>query len=243
MALGSTLRERRPKEQGLAQMTDIAGARAPKPRAGRRRENASGKATKERLILAAERLFAERGIEGPPLEEIGLAAGQRNKTVIQYYFGNRQALVDAILDYRTEATMSLRAEMLAEMISEGREPDVRSLVSAIVIPLASQIRPGYHFVGFTAQLTLQIGPFGAGGEMLTVREALRRLLPELSPEVFEMRWGIAVDTHLITLAHIERQVEEGTLTVPLGERVADLIEVITGGLKAPLPSGPWPDPS
>jgi AcrR family transcriptional regulator len=34
--------------------------------------------TRERLLVTAERLFAERGVAGVSLREIGAAAGQRN---------------------------------------------------------------------------------------------------------------------------------------------------------------------
>jgi AcrR family transcriptional regulator len=204
-----------------------------RPRAPR--QNSLGETTRERIILAAERLFAERGIEGPSLEEIGLAAGQRNKTAIQYHFGDRRGLVSAIIDYRSATTQGMRAEMLAEMIAEGRELDVRSLVSAIVVPVASQLRAGNHYIGLQAQLTLEIGPFGAGGELTTIRETLRRLLPDLSDELLDVRWGIALDTYILALAHIERQLQRGKLAVPLDVRIADLIEVITGIFCAPAP--------
>jgi AcrR family transcriptional regulator len=202
------------------------------------RRNSLGVATRERIILAAEELFAQRGILGPSLEEIGLAAGQRNKTVIQYHFGDRTGLVSAIVEYRSVVSQSRRAKMLAKIIAERREPDVRSLVAAIVIPVASMLGPGCHYMGFQAQLSLERGPLGHGGELTTVHEALRRLLPHLSSELLEVRWGIALDTHIVTLAHIERQLERGTLAVPLDLRIADLIEVIAGLLTAPVPSEP-----
>jgi AcrR family transcriptional regulator len=216
-------------------MTDARAVTSNRRRPASRRHSL-GMATRERIIITAERLFAERGILGPSLEEIGAAAGQRNKTVIQYHFGDRDGLVHAIVDFRSATTQALRATMLAEMLAEGREPDVRSLVAAIVRPVASQLAPGNHYAGFQAQLTAAQGPFGWKGELATVREALRRLLPHLPAELFDVRWGVALDTHVLTLAHIERELQRGTLPVPLDVRVADLIEVIAGGFAAPVPS-------
>ena len=185
--------------------------------------------------MTAERLFAERGINGPSLEEIGVAAGQRNKTAVQYHFGDRGGLVSAIVEHRSSATQGMRAKMLAQMLAEGREPDVRSMVTTIVVPVASQLGRGNHYMGFQAQLSLDIGPFGAGGELATIRETLQRLIPTLPAEIFALRWGIALDTNVLTLAHIERQLEHSTLPVPLETRVADLIEVLVGIFTAPAP--------
>jgi AcrR family transcriptional regulator len=200
------------------------------------RRNSLGLATRERIILAAERLFAEQGIGGPSLEEIGAATGQRNKTAIQYYFGDRDGLVDAVIDYRSAETQGMRARMLAEMITEGREPDVRSLAAVIVHPVAAQLRPGNHYAGFLAQLTIARGPFAVeGAEFTTIFEALRRLLPHVPAELLEARFAIALDTNIMTLAHVQRQMEDGTLAVPLEVRVADLVELIAGGLAAPAP--------
>jgi AcrR family transcriptional regulator len=181
-------------------------------------------------------LFAEQGIQGPSLEEIGVAAGQRNKTVIQYYFGDRGGLASAIVQFRAAVTQGLRAKMLAQLIAEGRKPDIRSMAKAIVEPVASLLGKGNHYMAFQAQLTLDIGPFQAAGELATIREALRQLTPDLPAELFDLRWGIALDTHVLALAHLERQLEHGTTPVPLETRIADLIEVIAGIFGAPAPT-------
>src|SRR5215212_6920733 len=60
------------------------------------RGNAGGRATRELLMLTAERLFAERGFEGVALREIGREAEQRNPAVTQYHFGTRDDLVREI---------------------------------------------------------------------------------------------------------------------------------------------------
>ena len=54
--------------------------------------------TREKLIAAAEQLFAERSIDGVSLRQINSAAGQRNSTALQYHFGGRSGLIRAVLD-------------------------------------------------------------------------------------------------------------------------------------------------
>ena len=48
--------------------------------------------TPQRMIVVAERLFAERGIEAVSLREVGAACGLRNNSAAQYHFGSRTGL-------------------------------------------------------------------------------------------------------------------------------------------------------
>lgn len=52
--------------------------------------------TKIRLILVGEALFAERSIESVSLREIAVGAGNRNNNAVQYHFGDKDGLVQAI---------------------------------------------------------------------------------------------------------------------------------------------------
>ena len=53
--------------------------------------------TRERLIRAAEKLFAERGVSGVSLREINREAGAKNAVAVQYHFGDRDGLLRAVL--------------------------------------------------------------------------------------------------------------------------------------------------
>jgi AcrR family transcriptional regulator len=57
--------------------------------------------TRSKLVAAAAHLFARRGIESVPLRDVGELAGQRNASVVQYYFGGRWDLVAAVFDWQT----------------------------------------------------------------------------------------------------------------------------------------------
>ena len=50
-------------------------------------------AARQAIVEAAERLFAERGIEAVSLRDVSAAAGQRNHSAAQYHFGDRAQLV------------------------------------------------------------------------------------------------------------------------------------------------------
>ena len=72
------------------------------------------------MIEVAERLFAERGLNGVSLREIGAAAGQRNTAAARYHFGTKTALVDAIFEHRMTPINAQRVAMLKELDRTGR---------------------------------------------------------------------------------------------------------------------------
>ncbi|MFN8020570.1 MAG: helix-turn-helix domain-containing protein [Acidimicrobiales bacterium] len=94
--------------------------------------------TKQRLITAAERLFAERGIEGVSLREVNTAAGVGNTTALQYHFRDRAGLVKAVLAKHSPAVDDARHRLLDEYVAEGRD-DLRALAAALVRPSAAKL--------------------------------------------------------------------------------------------------------
>jgi AcrR family transcriptional regulator len=122
---------------------------------------------KTKLILTAEQLFAKGGIEGVSLREIAAAAGQGNHHAVQYHFGSRQGLVEAIFVQRMEQMETRRAEMLDAATHAAKLGDARTLVEIIFLPQLSL--PGQHgnhsYANFLCQYLLNnegrhFGDFG-----------------------------------------------------------------------------------
>jgi len=93
-------------------------------------------ATRLRLILAAEKLFGDSGVEAASLRAICLAAGQKNISSVQYHFGDKYALLRAILEYRETQIEPIRKVKLEEAKAQGRLGDVRTLLRIIFEPYA-----------------------------------------------------------------------------------------------------------
>ncbi len=94
--------------------------------------------TREELIRAAERLFASRGIDGVSLREITRAAGQRNTSALQYHFGDRPSLLQAVIDKHRADTEPRRHALLDQCEAESGG-DLRALAAALVLPLAAKL--------------------------------------------------------------------------------------------------------
>lgn len=91
----------------------------------------------EQMIDAAERLVAERGLAALTVQAVQEAAGQRNKSAVQYHFGGRQGLVNALVAARMAPTNERRTSMLLAL---GPDPSTRELVEVLVLPLIESVR-------------------------------------------------------------------------------------------------------
>src|SRR6266700_2653640 len=88
-----------------------------------RRRHSAGQATRELLMVTAERLIAMNGVEGVTLREIQAAAGQSNSSVITYHFGSQAGLVRALLEFRYRKINARRTELAQGARDRGAAGD------------------------------------------------------------------------------------------------------------------------
>jgi AcrR family transcriptional regulator len=100
------------------------------------------RATRVRLILAAETLFGEQGIDAVALRNISDAAGQRNNASVQYHFGGRMEILQAIFGYREAQLEPGRRALLADVQRRGATEDLKSLVRVLYEPSFILYRDG-----------------------------------------------------------------------------------------------------
>lgn len=92
-------------------------------------------ALSERLLDAAEVLYAEHGVGGASLRQISAAAGTANHYAVQYYFGDAGGLIRAILESRMPEVERRRAALLAKAKARGSLRDLRVLNEVLYRPL------------------------------------------------------------------------------------------------------------
>jgi AcrR family transcriptional regulator len=89
----------------------------------------------EHLVRTAERLFAENGIDdGVSLRQIAAEAGYRSPAAVQYHFGSKAVLLQAIVEYRLPSIAHRRVQLLEELDRQHHELDVRRLVEVLARP-------------------------------------------------------------------------------------------------------------
>lgn len=197
--------------------------------------------TRQQLILAAERLFADRGIEGVSLREINLAAKQRNTSAAHYHFGSKDALIDAIFEFRRSEVGKRRDEMLDALEHEGRAGDVRALAEALVMPLAGEIQRGPEagrYLEFLAHLFLtspaQVGDILRKHQAAEERwiSVASRALPQLPRRVLWTRLFLMGRHVVISLAVYQRR-GLGVAEVGFEAYLSDMVDAVAGYLSAP----------
>jgi AcrR family transcriptional regulator len=100
-------------------------------------------ATREKLLDASARAFAEDGVFNASLIEITRQAGQRNRSALNYHFGSREGVLCAVLDRHVEFLARREGELLA-IASETPDDDVEAVVEAIVRPAAELAESGWR---------------------------------------------------------------------------------------------------
>lgn len=106
-----------------------------------RTPRSDSEATKNRIKVAAQRLFAVRGVDGVSVQEIVTAAGQRNNGSVHYHFGGKDALVRELVADGARTINETRLRMLADL-ETGAEPfGLRDVVEALVNPVLEIRRP------------------------------------------------------------------------------------------------------
>lgn len=93
--------------------------------------------TKERLLDAAEKLFAHKGFHCTSLRLITREAGV-NLAAVNYHFGSKEALLTAVLERRLLPLNTLRQARLEQVRKfahgAGRLPAVRETLAAFIEP-------------------------------------------------------------------------------------------------------------
>ena len=109
---------------------------------------AGERSTQAALLRAAERLFAELGIGPTSTRAILREAGQRNESALQYHFGGREGLIDALYAERGAQVGDERERMLRELDASGDVQDVRRLCAVAVLPPVRIVRRDPEFALF-----------------------------------------------------------------------------------------------
>ncbi len=205
--------------------------------------------TKQRILGAAERLFAERGFDATSLRAITAAAGV-NLAAVNYHFRSKDELIRAVLARNMAPLNARRLELLAgfEASAQGQPVPVEQIVRALIGPMLElQCLPGH------ANLPMLVGRMYTdpsprirqlfvdelGETARRFRAALRRSLPGLPPTDLYWRIGFMIGATAITMAAswIIQMMSRGLCDPSDVEGTLDrLVGFVVAGLESPLPA-------
>lgn len=162
---------------------------------------------KLRLLAAAEALYAVRSIESVSLREIAVAAGHGNTNAVQYHFGNRDVLVQAIFAWRVWQMEPVRGALLDAADQRGEGSDFLVLLRILCEPMLDLVdADGRHtYAAFMSKYLLQQRPAGilhaAENQpelSVNLRRIIKRLCAIISAEEDMTDYRIALAYMVIT---------------------------------------------
>lgn len=204
--------------------------------------------SREKLLLAAERLLGKHGINGVSLREIARAAGHRNVAAIQYHFGSRQGLIDAIFDKRMRTLEIRRNEMLDEIEAASLSDDLYAIAWTIFWPIAELMmreKDGANYARFVTEM-FQTPEYNVEGMIdgrlkhgtvraFTMMETV--LAGRVEKAVFRRRFPMIIHSGFYALTDIDavRQRSEAAGQAFDFERaVLTLLDMLVAAISAPV---------
>ena len=203
--------------------------------------------TRDRLLDAAEHLFARHGIDATSLRAITSEAGT-NLAAVNYHFGSKEALVDAVIGRRLSPINRERLRLLdeAEAAAGGGPPELDAIVEAFVEPALRLARDPAHggtdFVRLMAQV--HSGPDEQKQRLMAQFDetldrfgaALSRALPHLgTPDLF-WRFAFLIGSMVFSLGHGDLlKARSGGACDPsdVKRTLSHLVAFVSAGLRAP----------
>ena len=101
--------------------------------------------SREQLLDVAEALFLSEGVDEVSLRAIVREAGHKNPSALQYHFGNRKGLIDAIVGRRFQQQETRRAELLGTAKKRDRQLTLREICAIQVAAPYLLCREDYSY--------------------------------------------------------------------------------------------------
>lgn len=210
---------------------------------------------KERILDSAEKLLADNGFDGTSLRSITSGA-EVNLAAVHYYFGSKEALLQAVLARRLEPINRRRIELLdrLEGASGGKTPGMKAVLRAFMEPPLREIRrlgeAGEQFVRLASRAHSEPNPqvravFLPQFQEVVVRfvAAFRRARPDMGDDELHWKFHFLVGSmsHVLSWGgHAECAAMLGGDTPAVGdpdEMLEAMVAFCAAGMSASVPQG------
>ncbi len=212
-------------------------------------------ATRERILAAAERLFLEHGYDGTSSRMV-TAAAKVNLAAVNYHFGGKRGLFQAMLARRLDPLHEERLALLeAQQGLAGGEPlSCERILAALFVPALKLARRGAHrarrggadFLRLLGRAYVDPAPElraflseRYAPSIARFKDAFARALPQVAPRELTWRLHFMLGALAYTLAGADAWKLIAALT-PVESADDELLlrrlaPFLAAGLKAPLP--------
>ncbi|HAK56312.1 MAG: TetR/AcrR family transcriptional regulator [Vicinamibacterales bacterium] len=206
-------------------------------------------ATKERILDAAEGLFANHGFAATSLRQI-TAVAEVNLAAVNYHFGSKEALLTAVFERRVVPVNQERLRLLDGLEAEaaqGKAIQLEDVVRAFLLPAFNAVegfgQQGAKFMQLVGRMHSETNEqlraaflklFQPVGQRFV--PVLRQLLPTLTEDevMWRLHFMIGSLAHILVCTQLEEPLM-GKLARG-GDLVEALVQFNTAGLTAQAPA-------
>ncbi|MEW6741218.1 MAG: TetR/AcrR family transcriptional regulator [Planctomycetota bacterium] len=207
--------------------------------------------TKDRILDAAEKLFADQGFAATSLRAITTAAGV-NLAAVNYHFGSKRALLAAVFERRLSPINEQRLELLdaVEASNDDGPLALEAVLGAFVGPALRMRKEwgeaGAHFIRFIGRAHSDTNPEVRAAFLQLFRRvferflaAFRRALPDVpAGEIpLYLLFVVGAMAHTMAWSDTMGRPSEGWGTPPDVETIIDrLVSFAAAGMRADAPA-------
>lgn len=228
-------------------------ARAAGRRPGRPEGSGAGDNTSERILDAAEEVFAEVGYSGATLRMVA-ARADVTQALISYYFGSKYGLYEAVFIRRGRLISDGRMKLLEEL-KQRADVSVRDVVQAFLAPtIALRDTPGGRlFLRLQARLhtepaeiSYKLRNEAYDASTRAYVQMLARVCPGLSAKDLNWRMALMIGAYMYAFSdthRLEQLAPEVCNANDTDEIFEQITAFVTAGISAPPTAGACRAPS
>lgn len=205
--------------------------------------------TKTRILDCAEELFARDGFHNTSLRGL-TARADVNLAAVNYHFGSKEALLEAVIDRHLLPLNQIRRDKIAAVLTAAQDqqrlPSVRALLRAFVAPTLEFRNSGPGARAFIALIGRSLSEPDATVRQCFMervmplfqylQQALSCALPHLPAAILLTRLHFVIGSMSHVMCSTEQPAtEEALLELPLAreELIEQLLNFVCAGLEAP----------
>lgn len=210
--------------------------------------NSSPFSTKERILGAAESLFATHGFAGASLRQV-TAAAKVNLAAVNYHFGSKDKLIEEVFRRRLDELNTRRLAALGRLAQKS-DTTLEAVLEAYIGPALDLSRTGGGGAAFVRVLARAYAEHNEtlrrflsenyGHVLRQFAAEFQRLLPALSKE--ELYWRLDIVTGALTYAMADfgiiQRKNEVAEQAHREQAAEHLVRFAAAGLRAPSPHSP-----
>jgi len=205
--------------------------------------------TKQRILDAAEHLFARDGYHATSLRGITTTA-DANLAAVNYHFGSKEALLEAVIVRRLDPLNEIRSSQLEALLQKaelaGKLPSCREVLRAFVEPTLRLRQQGSETEDFIALIGRTLAePRGIAMSIFLrhmqpllqrIFQALALSLPALTEQdlFWRMHFTMGCLSHIMRCHERYSMVPENVnIDLPVDELIEQFLDFTTAGMEVP----------